>query len=167
MIRRMRWLLLAALPVLGWLGATVASAHPLHTTLAQLSYRPADRSVQVALRVFADDFDAAVAREKLTNPAVARAAYPALAYLGANFALQGADRRRIALRFAGTRRQGEVRWIYLRGPAPAGLAGGAIRNTLMFNFFDDQVNIVQTTIGKRKKSMLFTSGDGAKPLGGK
>lgn len=144
--------------------ATVAVAHPLHTTLAQVRYNPAERSVLVSLRVFADDFDAAVAQSAQQVPAVGRAAYPALAYLGTHFALQGPDRRRIPLQFTGTRRQGDVRWIYLCGPAPAGLSGGAARNTLMFDFFSDQVNIVQAEVGKRKQSVLFTRGNGVKRL---
>jgi hypothetical protein len=34
----------------------------------------------------------------------------------------------------------------------------------MFDFFTDQVNIVQAEVGKRKQSVLFTQGNGVKRL---
>lgn len=150
--------------LLGWGAANGLAAHPLHTTLTQLRYRPADATVRIALRVFADDFDAAVARAAEQNRAIGAAASPALAYLGTHFALQGPDQRRIQLRFAGSRRQGEVRWIYLRGPAPVGVAGSVLRNTLFFDLFSDQVNIVQAETGGSRQTVLFTPGAGVKSL---
>src|SRR5207245_8090640 len=47
------------------------AVHPLHTTLTQLAYRDADRSVEVTVRVFADDFRAVLARDVSDSAAAA------------------------------------------------------------------------------------------------
>jgi hypothetical protein len=78
--------------------------------------------------------------------------------------LTGRDGKRVPLQWCGEKRTGDVLWICLRGSAPAGLRGGSVINILMFDLFEDQINIVQATYNGRKQSLLFTRGDGAKRL---
>lgn len=145
-------------------GATTP-AHPLHTTLTELSYTPANGVVQVSIRVFTDDFGEAVARRPQPRAASGKAPpNPALAYLGASFGIVGRNGKRVPLQWCGEKKTGDVLWICLRGSAPAGLRGGSVTNTLMFDLFEDQINIVQATYDGRKQSLLFTRGDGAKRL---
>lgn len=142
-----------------------AYAHPLHTTLGELRYSPSTGAVQLTLRVFADDFSAVIWKVRQARLAAGRSEIGSTAeYLGRHLELRGPDRRRVALRPVGMRRQGLVFWITLRGSAPAGISGGSLRNTLMFDRFDDQVNIVQVKPGAAPQTLLFTPGDAAKRL---
>ncbi|CAA9359162.1 MAG: hypothetical protein AVDCRST_MAG11-4016, partial [uncultured Gemmatimonadaceae bacterium] len=45
-----------------------AIAHPLHTSLAEVTYDPAARAVHVLLRVFVDDFSSAVLHARPAAP---------------------------------------------------------------------------------------------------
>lgn len=155
MVRTGRRLLALTLLVLAVLGqnARPAGAHPLHTTLTALGYDPAKREVTLTVRVFADDFGRAAARSR--SP---------LRYLNDAVDVRGPDGRRIRLRCGGVRRTGDLLWIELRGSAPSGVRGGSIRSALMFDLFEDQVNIVQTNLGGSRRSLLFVPGDGAKRL---
>jgi hypothetical protein len=158
-----RLLLLLLLPAL--LGAAGGGArHPLHTTLTQLAVRPATRSVEIVMRVFVDDFSAAVARRGDTRTVAAppsdSAAY---GYVAAAFALTDRAGRRLPLRWVGARRTGDLLWLTLTAPA-ATLDGLRVSNRVLVELHADQVNIVQATVGARRASLLFTRGDGAKPL---
>ena len=135
-----------------------AYSHPLHTTLTELTIA-ADGNVQIVLRAFVDDFSAAVTRRVV--PAGAPIATPpdsaAARYLGETVALTDAAGHRVALVVSTIRRTGDLIWITLRAPATArSLAGARLTNRVLFDRWDDQVNIVQTTVGTRRQTLLFT-----------
>jgi uncharacterized protein DUF6702 len=135
-----------------------AAHHPLHTTLTELTYRAADRTVQVSVRAFADDFDAAAG-------GVSDSA--ASAYLRSVLTLTDRNGRPLPLAWCGLRRTGDLLWLCLSGAAPGGGLGGlrvAVR--LLFERYRDQINIVQVSDGEggRRTSMLFVRGDAEKPL---
>lgn len=138
-----------------------ASAHPLHTTLTDVTTDPARGMLRVTIRVFADDFSAAAARHSgLRPPADHRVADPVIArYVAARVQLLDAGGRRASLSWGGARREGEMIWITVYVPALRSLAGVRIGNSLMLDVFDDQVNIVRAQAGSRRSSVLFTKGD--------
>ncbi len=144
------------------LGVGVGAFHPLHTSLTELSYDRGSRSVQVSIRVFADDLQSALAPRGGAPPAHLSDA-AALAYVGRHFALT-AGKSRIPLRGCGMRRSGDLVWICLRGPSPAGMQGLQVHNHLLFDRFTDQINIVQASHGGRRQSMIFTRGAGPKRI---
>ena len=132
------------------------AAHPLHTTLTQLAYRDADRTVEVTVRVFADDFRAALARD-VTDSAAA-------AYLRSTLTLTDRAGRPLAVVWCGMKRTGDLLWLCLRAPAPRGLSGLRVRVAVLFDRYDDQINIVQAIFEGRRVVLLFTRGDASKPL---
>jgi hypothetical protein len=136
------------------LGALVL--HPLHTTLTQLTYGDGDHAVEISVRVFADDFRAAL-REEVTDSAAA-------AYLRSHFTLADRAGRPLGIAWCGLRRTGDLLWLCLRAPASGGLSGLRVRVTLLFDRYADQINIVRASYGGRRAALLFTSGDAPKPL---
>ncbi len=140
--------------------------HPLHTTLTQLTYTAADRSVQVSVRAFADDFRAGVVR--LLGPgAAATDTVPetaAFAYLKAALTLVDRRGRALTLEWCGVRRTGDLLWLCLRAPVPAGLDGLQVHPRQLFELHEDQINIVQASYDGRKESVLFSRGDPPKRL---
>jgi hypothetical protein len=143
------------------LGATVreAHSHPLHTTLTEVSV--SGGRLQITLRAFLDDY-AAVANG---HGRAVLATVPALAdetaarYAGAKLVLTDASGRRIALTATNVRRAGDLVWITLSAPVTRGTAV-RLTNSVLFERYDDQVNIVQTTIDGRRQTLLFTKRDG-------
>jgi hypothetical protein len=145
--------------------ARPAHAHPLHTTLAELSYDPAARVLNVSLRVFADDFAAAVARR--TGVRAVGATPPDAAmfrYVAERFAVATPGAAPVAWRWCGVRREGDVLLLCLRATDVRPLAGARVRSALLTEVFADQVNLVQANYGGRRRMILFTPRDGAKPL---
>jgi hypothetical protein len=145
---------------------TEGAAHPLHTTLTEVHVDATTHTVRVMVRVFADDFGAALARHmRVTSPPIGRAWDDAtIDYLGSALAIADRASKPIALRSCGTRRSADLLWICLEGATTEVASEIRGRNSILCDLFDDQVNIVQFTTGSQKHSVLFTRGDGLKRL---
>jgi hypothetical protein len=157
---------IALLVAVAALGVGTAIAHPLHTTLTRLTIDPATRAPHVSIRVFADDFGTVVARRaRIALPADHRVPEAAMAaYVAATFTIADRTGRPLALAFAGSRREGDVVWIDLKVPAGTLLSGVRLQSAMLFELYDDQVNIVQAEYEGKKQSLLFTKGDAARVL---
>lgn len=146
--------------------APAAAEHPLHTSFAEVAYDSAAHVVMVSLRVFADDVSADVARR--IGVRVGRDGLPpddaVFRYVATRFTVVSARGEALAFRWCGARRVGVQLFVCLRAPAAAPLAGARVRSTILTDAFADQVNIVQATYDGRRKTLLFTRGDGAKVL---
>jgi hypothetical protein len=142
----------------------VGFAHPLHTTLTQLSYDAAARVMTVSVRVFADDFGDAVMGRRRTDGRVAPTDSAALRYVTGRLALRRADGAPIALQWCGMRRDGETLLLRFRAVGQPSPAGVRIRNALLAEMFPDQVNIVQASYGGARRTLLFTPRDSMRVL---
>jgi hypothetical protein len=142
-----------------------ASAHPLHTSLAELTFDERSGTVNVSLRVFADDFTAASLdfnRKSTSGSPSGRP--PLVAYAIAKFALETAAGRSIALVSCGGKRSGDLLWLCFRGRASGGASGTRVMSRILVEKYKDQINVVQASYGARKASLLFTGGSGIKRL---
>jgi hypothetical protein len=155
-----------ALAVMSAAHPGASTTHPLHTTLTSLTYDSAARQLTAEMRTFASDFSAAVARRGGHKPpADDRVSDSAsFAYVASAITIADRDGRPMKLEWCGSRRTGDVLWLCVRAPAPRGAAGMQVGNRALSELFDDQVNIVMADYDGRKESMLFTKGDGPKPL---
>jgi len=146
----------AAAVAFGLAGAGSLAPHPLHTTLTQLEYRAAERTVRVTVRAFADDF---------TTAAGGVADSMAARYLRSVVTLTGRDGRPVSLAWCGVRRTGDLLWLCLEARAPSsGLTGMLIEARQLFERYGDQINIVQASYAGREVSLLFVRGDRARAL---
>lgn len=137
-----------------------AAAHPLHTTLADVQLDRRTGEVRVMVRVFADDLDAAVVRSGALAPVTDAGRG---AYVSARLALSIEQSHSVSLQPCGVNRQANLLWICLRGRA--GTAGTlSASDALLVDVYADQVNLVQATDGRVKRTVLFTRGDHPKPI---
>ncbi|MEP7346654.1 MAG: DUF6702 family protein [Gemmatimonadaceae bacterium] len=141
-----------------------AQAHAIHSTLTEIT-RTADGMVTVRVRTFVDDFSTAVARHVKGTPRkdYAVADVDAARYLGATMLLTDSRGASVPLTFVSQQRTGDVVWLELRATSTP-LSGASIRNAMLFEVHDDQVNIVKTSYDRTSFTTLFSSGDRAKKL---
>ncbi|MFL5493474.1 MAG: DUF6702 family protein [Gemmatimonadales bacterium] len=134
--------------------------HPMHTAVTEIAYDATTREASIRIRLFRDDFTAAIPMAPGTaagDSAVAR-------YVGSSFTLIDRTGKRLPFRWQGIEQAGDVLVLRFAAAAPAGLAGGQVASTLLSERFDDQVNIVRATYGGRTRTLLFTRGEAAKGL---
>jgi hypothetical protein len=145
-------------------GATFVAAHPLHTTLTEITVDPSKHTVRAVIRVFADDIGAALVKRSGSKGApVAASDADATAYVLSELSIGDQSLRPVALRSCGVKRSGDLLWICLEtGPVDPKVV--RVRNTVLCELFSDQVNIVQVSGAGVARSILFTRGDGPKAL---
>ena len=143
------------------MGAVVAvivalAAHPLHTTLTQVAYRDSDRTLELTVRAFADDFRAALKADVTDSSAAA--------YLRSTVTVFDRTGRALPLAWCGLRHVGDAFLFCLRASAAQGPKGLRVHVSILFDRYSDQINIVQASVGGRRTALLFLSGDQPKPL---
>lgn len=145
-------------------GAREAEAHPLHTTLVQLTWDERAHVMEASIRVFAGDFAAAVAKhagaqtpdgDRVTDAA-------AFAYVRNTVRFTDAAGHPVEVQWCGSRRDGDVLWLCVRAATSAQPNALELSDQMLCDLFDDQINIVQAVWGEKHTSTLFTKGDGAK-----
>lgn len=143
--------------------AVALPAHPLHTTMAELERDRARGTVRVTIRVFVDDLGRAVLRLPASAAPPAPLGDPAAAaYATSHFTLE-VDGQALPLTSCGVRRTGDLAWICLESARGGRTEGVRVRNSMLFELYADQINIVQSH-GAERASVLFTRGDGPKRI---
>ena len=163
LVRGLRRVALGVALIAAVSGVRTGWAHPIHTTLTEVGLDASDGAMHFTIRAFADDFSAAVSRHA-RKPRPSDFIVPdadIAAYVSTAVSVESSGRR-AHLIWSGSRRAGDVIWVTFTVPSVRALAGVKIASTLLFELYDDQVNIVQTTADGRHRSMLFTAGDGRK-----
>ena len=139
--------------------ALILAAHPLHTSFAQVNFDTRAKTVEVSLRVFVDDYTSAAEAWAKAN----RSTLPVVGYATALFTLRGPNGP-VAFHSCGEKRVGDLMWLCLRGQFTAKPAGSKVISRILFERFDDQVNIVQTSYDGHRSNLLFTSDDSEKAI---
>lgn len=145
--------------------ATVADAHPIHTTLTVITADATGATFRV--RAFADDFSGTVARFAGKQPPADSSATDSdvLRYVGAQFSVFDKSGARVGLQSCGIKREKELYWLCFRATIPSGGRGAKILNQMLTELHSDQVNIVQVERNGAKKTMLFTKGSAPALIG--
>ncbi len=154
------WKIAFVIILLGF--AVKATAHPIHISIAEADYNPTARNLEIALRVFADDFEAALtAREKRTislrrTPA---AEFDALTrvYLAEYFTVKATDGVRVPLHWIGReiKEGANELWLYFEAPLPHGIDGTTIHHAMLRDQFSNQINSVHVRDGSRRTTLVF------------
>ena len=137
--------------------------HPLHTTLTEVTQSGPE--ITITVRGFVDDLTLAATGRPSGMMTVAAADSSIGRYLLRNLVLAGPGPVRVPLVWRGVRHQADVAWFAYTARQDRGLAGIRIGNTALCELYEDQVNIVQVTMGGSRRSLLFTPGDQLKAVG--
>jgi hypothetical protein len=146
--------------------ARSADAHPLHSTITELVIDPARGTVRATIRVFDDDLRSAVMRVRGGARSPDGPAWDAavLAYVTSVVSIGTERGQALALRSCGTRRTGDLVWLCLEGELARDAGVLQVRNVMLCELFEDQVNVVQGAVEGTRRSLVFVRGDRFKPL---
>ncbi len=139
-----------------------SSAHPIHRSIAEATYQPSSRILEVALRLFADDFETTLsAREKkkisLEKTPAADFDRVAHAYLAERFVVKTAAGMATTRRWIGREFKDAANecWFYFEVALPEGIEGVTILHAALTDQFRDQLNSVVVHVGARKQTLFF------------
>jgi len=146
--------------------APVSFAHKYHTSVTRLEYNAEERSAEITIQTFTDDLEAILT--KRTGKVVhldggKDSGRLVLDYLRSAFELK-LDDASSELLWVGMEMKGATVWLYVQAKLPEGLSKAKLRNALLFDLFEDQVNIVNVFNNGRKSGLVFRRGDDMKEI---
>jgi hypothetical protein len=134
--------------------------HPFHLSSTELNYNAKESTVELSCRIFTDDLEGALAKKfKIKADLSAESQHKAMdvfvkKYALANLALKG-NSKALALNYLGFEKDNEAIVVYLESAQIKGLKKLETTNSILYDQYDDQSNIIHVTKnGKRKSSKL-------------
>lgn len=141
-----------------WL--TAFSLHPYYMSVTEIEYKPAEKEIQIACKIFTDDLEEALKKEfakkvDVVNPAQKKENEQLLQrYLQKHLKLQ-LDHKAVALEFFGFEEEGEAVWIYLLAKNTAAFKSAVVFNDVLYSYRNEQLNIIHfKNKGERKSYRL-------------
>ncbi len=142
--------------------SAAVSAHPIHTSVAEADYNATTRTLEVALRVFADDFEAALTTREQRKISLARTPtgeFETLtrAYLAQHFTVKSPAGAAVPLRWIGRelKESANELWLFFEVPLPDGVEGATIHHAMLRAEFSNQINSVLVRDGSRRTTLVF------------
>jgi len=134
-----------------------ATFHPIHVSTDNVEYNKQTGKFEVICTIFTDDFEAALAKQYHAktdlNKAEMHAAMDALikTYMAANLNIK-ADNVPVTLNYLGFEINREATDIYLESDKLPAVKKVDVETSMLYNLFDDQINIVHITVNGVRKS---------------
>jgi hypothetical protein len=145
------------LGVFGPVKPLVKTLHPIHVSTSNIEYNVKDNKFEVICTIFTDDFEAALvkqyhAKTDLNKPEM-HAAMDALIkeYVAANLKVS-ADNAPVKLNYLGFEINREATDVYLESDKLPQVKKVDVDASLLYNLFDDQINIVHIIVNGVRKS---------------
>jgi hypothetical protein len=134
-----------------------AKLHPIHVSTTNIEYNTQDNKLEVICTIFTDDFEAALAKQYHAktdlNKQEMHAAMDALikTYIATNLNMKANDAP-VKLNYLGFEINREATDVYLESDKIPAVKKVDAEVSLLYNLFDDQMNIVHITVNKVRKS---------------
>lgn len=157
--------------IAGLCTAAVLHAHPGHSSYAEADYNAATGRLEIALRVSAEDLEAALTR-RAQRP-IARERTPAAefdrlaqAYLAESFTVKAGDGTPAPHRWIGRELKGSTDelWLYFEADLPGGVTGARLRHAVLLEVNPGQLNSVRVRAGPREVILVFHPDPGEKTV---
>jgi len=156
------------LALLAGAGTPRLQAHAFHTSLAEADYRPASGKLEVALRLFTDDAEAALSRRAGRDITLTGQPAPGIdalleSYLRTVFVVKATDGAVPRLTWIGREITdgGLHLWVYFECALPGGIDRARFTNRVLRETFSDQINSIRVrdhgATPAREATLLFTA----------
>ncbi len=138
--------------------------HPFHVSVTEISYNGHNKHFEISVRIFTDDLENALEKyantrfdliQSLNDSSVQKILE---SYMLSHFVVKQYGKP-VPLNFLGSEPDEDVIWSYLESPPVENPASIWVRNTLLLDLFDDQVNLVHLVIGQNTRSRKYNQDD--------
>lgn len=144
----------------------LGSAHTYHTSLTRMNYKAKEKLVEVGVQLFTHDLTPTLERrvkrqiDYEKTPDIDKLIFD---YLNEKFVLTDKNGAPKKLVWVGKEVEVDTVYVYVEIESAEDLEGFSLRNTLFFESFPEQVNLV-TIRGEKKADLLFKTGDAFKEI---
>jgi hypothetical protein len=138
----------------------VAIMHPFYVSVTDISHNDKDKTLEISVKLFIDDFETSLGKTynqpvDLGQPKDAtKVNQQIFEYLQQHLQVS-VNGKPVRLEFVGYERERESAWCYVQVNDVNSVAEIQVRNTLLYDSFDKQINIMHVnTKGVRKSTRL-------------
>lgn len=165
--KRIAKILFSGLCLSSFAAVSMPAAHRFHTSLTRIEYNAREKNVEITIQLFTHDLLPLLERKSGKrvqfdkSPEIDRII---LAYLNENFVLtdkQGAAKN---LKWIGRESDVDSVRIYLETDAAENLENYQLKNTIFFESFPEQTNLVICRYDGVKADLIFKIGDKTKEI---
>lgn len=133
-------------------------AHDFHASVTQMQYDPKEKTFEISVRVFTDDLEKALSQEinapvHLTKDSKSDVIIEE--YVRAHFAYVTPQKLTKPIQYVGHDVEADANWIYLEMPNAESFRGGSLKQSMLIETFDDQVNLVNIHYLGQKKTFVY------------
>ena len=142
--------------------APAAARHTFHTSLTRIDYNAQEKLVEISIQVFTHDLISALERYSKKNVDLEKTPDVGnliLKYLDANFILKDKNGAAKKLVWIGKEQKSDLTYLYVEIPMDGDFDGFALQNTIFFESFPKQVNLVVARYNEKKVDLRFDVGD--------
>ena len=145
------------------------SQHDFHTSITRMDFNAKEKSFEISIRVFTDDFEKALSKDNngqkivvvnndKNDPLVEK-------YIRKHFALLTSQKQKKNYSYVGKEQEADATWIYIEIPMLEAITGFSLQNSIMHDLFEDQINLVNLNFQGQKKSYIFKKDESTIALG--
>lgn len=133
--------------------------HPFYVSVTNIDYNETSKSLELSCRIFFDDLETGIRPVAfpdldIANPKTnekARVDSLVKQYLQKHLRVLVNDKP-VALKYLGYRIEEDAAWCFLEAADVAKPKGLKVYNSILFDQFENQSNIIHLTVGKERKS---------------
>ncbi len=143
------------------------SAHRYHTTLTRIDYNEKEKIFEISIKLFTHDLEPLLEKrggKRIDLEKSAEADKLIFDYLNENFVLSDKSGAAKKLKWIGKEFDVDTVEVYLETDAAETLEGYKLKNTLFFESYPEQANIVVCRYSDVKADLLFKVGDKTKEI---
>lgn len=130
--------------------------HPLHVSTTEIEFNSKEKSLEISCRIFTDDFENVLAKQfkakiDLNKPAMHKAMDELVKkYINANLQYK-VNGKNFTATYIGFEKDNEATNVYLEIDNVQTLQSLSLTNSILYNLYDDQMNILHVEkLGARK-----------------
>ncbi|MBC7873680.1 MAG: hypothetical protein H7Y01_06780 [Ferruginibacter sp.] len=151
-----KWLFIPLLAVVLSSAAPV-SLHPFHVSVVEIEHNAGDKTLEISCKIFTDDFETILAKNykakvDLINPPNKAAMDTLVKKYILSHLLIRANGKQLVLNYVGFENESEAAYGYIEVENLPAVSKLEITNSILFDKFDDQVNIMHVKVGGNRKS---------------
>lgn len=142
-------------------GSRPLTLHDFHASVTQMQYNPKERTFEISIRIFTDDFEKALSQDsntkiQLSGNVAADKIDPLIEkYIRSHFAYVNSQKQPKAFSYVGHEIEADANWLYLEMPYTEPFKGGLLKQNVLMELFEDQVNMVNIQYQGQKKTFVF------------
>lgn len=136
--------------------------HRYHTSLTRIEYKSEAKNIEITIRLFTDDLEKSLerfAKKRIEFEKNKEADKIIEKYVAENFVLTDKTGGKLQLNWIGKEINADMMTIYLECASGESVEKYNLQNTLLFDSFPDQTNLIIATFENKKVDLLFKSGD--------